>query len=61
MDSFSTREGYPGLVAEISIRREASEALRAAVVSIDYPAWRRLHRTSSHTVSNLVRRVGDTS
>lgn len=36
MDSFSRRQGYSRPDAEISIRHEAPEALRAAVVSIAY-------------------------
>lgn len=36
MDSFSKRQGYSRPDAEISIRHEAPEALRAAVVSIAY-------------------------
>lgn len=36
MDSFSRRQGYSRPDAEISIRHEAPEALRAAIVSIAY-------------------------
>ncbi|MNV38323.1 hypothetical protein D3C71_1298700 [compost metagenome] len=36
MDSFSRRQGYSRADAEISIRHEAPEALRGAVVSIAY-------------------------
>lgn len=36
MDSLSTRQSYPGPAAEISIRREAPAALRAADTSVVY-------------------------
>lgn len=59
MNSFSTRQGYPGPVAEISIRNEAPEARRAAFVLIAYqrdfaPSELRLVRCW-----NWARRVGD--
>lgn len=58
MDSFYTREGYPGPAEEISIRREAPEALRAAGVSIVY---QRGFAPSEHRLVmclSLARRVG---
>lgn len=36
MDSFSARQSCQGPAAEVSIQHEASEALRAAIVSIIY-------------------------
>lgn len=61
MDSFSTRQSYPGPVAEISIRREAPEARRAAVVSIVYQRGFAPSELRLVVCRNLARRVGDTS
>lgn len=58
MSSFSTRLGYSRAVAEISIRHEASETLRAAVVYQRgiVPSELRLVLRG-----NLARRSGNTS
>lgn len=61
MDSFSRRQGYPGPAAEISIRHEAAEALRAAVVSIAYQRGFAPSELRPVLCRNLARRVGDTS
>ena len=61
MESFSRRQGYPGPAAEISIRHEAAEALRAAVVSIAYPRGFAPSELRPVLCRNLARRVGDTS
>jgi len=61
MDSFSTRQGYPGPAAEISIRHESPEALRAAVVSIVYQCGLAPSELRLVLCRNLARRVGNTS
>jgi hypothetical protein len=60
MDSFSTRQGYPGSAAEISIRREAPEALRAALVSIVYHRGFAPSELRLVLFRSLAHRVGDT-
>lgn len=61
MDSFSTRQVYPGSAAEISIRHEAPESLRAVVVSIVYQRDFAPSEICLVPWRNLMRRVGDKS
>jgi len=61
MDSFSTRQGYPGSAAEISLWYEATDALRAAGVSIVYQRSFASSEPRLVRCRSLARRMGDTS
>lgn len=61
MDSLSTRQDYPRPISEISIRHEAPEALRAAVVSIFDQRSFAPSEFRLELCLNLARRSGDAS
>lgn len=61
MDSYSTRQGYPGPAAEICIRHEAPQALREEVDSIVYQRGFAHSELCLVLCRNLARLVGDTT